>query len=120
MGFLGTAPATGSRYRSSVPDGCGLAFKCPGCRRKPVKAFIFEAIRDIYAGGERSGFLSFARWGAGGIIIVIVILLAIIGILLIGDLAPLSVFSAAVLVILLIVFVLVKRSERIVLPSGSV
>ncbi len=68
---------------------------------------------------REAGFFSFARWGLGGVLIIFLIVFAAIAVLMIGKFSLFSEVSAAVLFIALIIYVLVKKSERIVLPSSQ-
>lgn len=66
---------------------------------------------------KEAGFFSFVRWGVSGIIMIIVIIALAVFILFLGRFSLFSVASAAVLFFALAIFVLVKASERITLPS---
>jgi|GEM_PF-1076128 len=68
---------------------------------------------------KEAGFFSFVRWGLGGVIIVFLILFVAFTVLMVGKFSLFSELSAAVLFIALVIFVLVKKSERIVLPSNE-
>ncbi|MDP7976628.1 MAG: hypothetical protein ACP5LX_06740 [Nitrososphaeria archaeon] len=68
---------------------------------------------------REAGFFTFARWGLGGVLIIFLIVFAAIAVLMIGKFSLFSEVSAAVLFIALIIYVLVKKSERIVLPSNQ-
>ena len=62
---------------------------------------------------EMAGFFSRARWGPGSIIFIAILLALAISLLVIGRNGGIYVVEAAVIFILIAVFVLVKRGERI-------
>ncbi|MDG7038423.1 MAG: hypothetical protein JRN37_04600 [Nitrososphaerota archaeon] len=62
---------------------------------------------------EMAGFFSRARWGPGSIIFIAILLALAILLLVIGRDGGIYVVEAAVIFILIAVFVLVKRGERI-------
>ncbi len=68
---------------------------------------------------KEAGFFSLARWGLGGVLIVLLIIVVAVSIMVLSRFSVFSEISAAVLFFVLIIFVFIKKSERIVLPSDS-
>ena len=86
---------------------------------KPCKfTFKVAAVRMDDERPAEAGFMSRIRWGPGAIATAILIAAAAVAALIIGRFRATSIAVAAVIFAMLLIYVLVKRAERIV-PASS-
>lgn len=64
------------------------------------------------------GFFSRARWGLGSLLTALLIAIAGAAVLVLGGFRAISLAAAALIFLMLLVYILVKGAERIV-PPGS-